>query len=46
MKNGKCYLYEGNSIHKIVSFENGQEKDCYKEFNGEEMIEYDKRRNE
>ena len=42
VKNGKCYLYEGNSIRKIVSFENGKEKDCYKEFNGEEMIEYDK----
>ena len=42
VKNGKCYLYEGNSIRKIVSFENGQEKDCYKEFNGEEMTEYDK----
>ena len=42
VKNGKCYLYEGNSIRKIVSFENGKEKDCYKEFNGEEMTEYDK----
>ena len=42
VKNGKCYLYEGNSIRKIVSFDNGQEKDCFKEFNGEEMTEYDK----
>ena len=46
VKNGKCYLYEGNSIRKIVSFENGKEKDCYKEFNGEEMTEYDKGGNE
>ena len=46
VKNGKCYLYEGNSIHKIVSFENGKEKDCFKEFNGEEMTEYDKGGNE
>ena len=38
-KNGKCYLYKGNSIWKIVNFENGQEKDCYKEFNGNEMTE-------
>ena len=42
VKNGKCYLYESNSIHKIVSFENGKEKDCFKLFNGEEMTEYDK----
>ena len=42
VKNGKCYLYEGNSIRKIVCIENGKEKDCYKEFNGEEMTEYDK----
>ena len=46
VKNGKCYLYEGNSIQKIVRFDNGQEKDCYKEFNGEEMTEYDKGGNE
>ena len=46
VKNGKCYLYEGNSIHKIVSFDNGQEKDCFKVFNGEEMTEYDKGGNE
>ena len=42
VKNGKCYLYEGNLIQKIVSFDNGKEKDCFKEFNGEEMTEYDK----
>ena len=42
LKNGKCYLYEGNSIRKILCIENGQEKDCFKEFNEEKMIEYDK----
>ena len=42
VKNGKCYLYESNSIRKIVSLDNGQEKDCFKEFNGEEMTEYDR----
>ena len=42
LRNGKCYLYEGNSIRKIVSFENGQEKDCFKEFKGIKMTEYDK----
>ena len=41
MKNGKCYLFEGNSIRKIVCFANGKEKNCIKEFNGEEMTEYD-----
>ena len=46
VKNGKCYLYEGNLIQKIVSFDNGKEKDCFKEFNGEEMTEYDKGGNE
>ena len=46
MKNGKCYLYESNSIRKIVRYENGKEMDCFKKFNGNEMTEYDKEENE
>ena len=41
VKNGKCYLFEDNSIRKIVSYDNGEEKDCIIIFNEEEMTEYD-----
>lgn len=39
-KNGKCYFYYNGSISKIVNYENGIAKDIYKEFTGDEMIEY------
>ena len=42
VKIGKCYLFEGKSIRRILSYDNGKEKDCIKEFNGRIMTEYDK----
>ena len=40
-KNGICYLFNGKSILKIAVFENGKEIITLKEFNQNQMTEYD-----
>ena len=40
-KDGRCYLFNGKSILKIAVFENGKEIITLKEFNQNQMTEYD-----